>query len=79
MREADFLGRRTLAEATRLMEKLIARKLALFADEKRPILGFELVDRGGGQFYLTVTSEIPADDPRARPLFEAKGLLPPGG
>jgi hypothetical protein len=62
-----------------LMEKLIARKLALFADEKRLIRGFELVDRGGGQFYLTVSSEIPGDDPRARPLFEAKGLLPPGG
>jgi hypothetical protein len=62
-----------------LMEKLIARKLALFADEKRPILDFELVDRGGGQFYLTVTSEIPGHDPRARPLLEAKGLLPPAG
>ena len=71
---ADALGPAGIA----LMEKLIARKLALFAAEKRPILDFELVDRGGGQFCLTVTSEIPANDPRARPLFEARGLLPPG-
>jgi len=71
---ADALG----PVGIELMEKLIARKLALFADEKRFILDFELVDRGGDQFYLTVTSEIRGNDPRARPLFQAKGLLPPG-
>jgi hypothetical protein len=62
----------------RLMEKLIERKLALFPNERRPVLDIEVADLGG-RFHLSVISEIPASDPRARKVLEAKGLLPKAG
>jgi len=70
-RIADGLG----PTGIRLMEKLIERKLALFPNEKRPILDIEVADLGG-RFHLSVISEIPTSDPRARRVIEAKGLSP---
>jgi hypothetical protein len=67
---ADNLG----PPGIRLVEELIERKLALFPNERRQVLDMELVARNG-RFHLSVASEIPTSDPRARSVLEAKGLL----